>query len=111
MKMKRLAMALLLGLVMVSGVQAERGYTVFGNYVCADVENKAYRIATQAWTLGYWTGLNAGMAAGGDSGHVGESTTSDGIYAEVLIICRAEPSLRLSDAVARVWVRLRDAGR
>jgi hypothetical protein len=58
------------------------------------------------WILGYWSGRNVEGANG-----VGSTTDADGILEEVRLICKAEPSRPMIDAVDEVYKRLLDDGR
>jgi hypothetical protein len=58
------------------------------------------------WILGYWSGRNV---EGQKS--VGSATDADGILDEVRLICKAEPSRRMIDAVDEVYNRLLEDGR
>ncbi|WP_293400391.1 hypothetical protein [Phenylobacterium sp.] len=74
---------------------------------CASWQRSAEsQAAGLQWIAGYWSGLNA-MA----EGKVGHSTDVEGLVMEVANVCATEPSLTLSHAVARVYIRLREAGR
>jgi hypothetical protein len=53
------------------------------------------------WILGYWSGRNV---EGQKS--AGATTDADGILDEVRLICKAEPSRRMIDAVEEVYNRL-----
>lgn len=60
------------------------------------------------WIAGYWSGLNAHN----DRNHmVGRNTDFQGIIGEIELLCRAEPSERISRVTGRVYVRLEDEGR
>ena len=58
------------------------------------------------WILGYWSGRNVEGQKG-----VGLTTDADGILDEVRLICKAEPSRPMIDAVDEVYKRLLDDGR
>ena len=49
------------------------------------------------WALGYWSGLNVASGV-----NVGAQTDRAGVLAEIAVLCKVEPSLQLSFAVARV---------
>jgi len=59
------------------------------------------------WILGYWSAVNLLNENHG----VGRNTEGPGIIGEVRKVCVAEPSTRLSDAVARVYRNLAKAGK
>jgi len=54
------------------------------------------------WILGYWSGRNA---ENGVSHEVGSTIDDDGIIEEMKHVCKAEPSLRVTDAVDKVYER------
>lgn len=60
------------------------------------------------WIGGYWSGMNFKNP----KNHiVGRSTDKEGIIEEVKLVCRAEPSVRVMEAVTRVYLRMEREGR
>jgi hypothetical protein len=60
----------------------------------------------QVWILGYWSGIN--MVNGSMVGH---STDGLGIIERVKEACRADPALRLANAVGNVRAEFRENDR
>lgn len=57
--------------------------------------------ARVAWVFGFWTAMNFTKDK-----NVGGSTDPRGIYAEVELLCRQQPSLTLAVATYRTYARL-----
>jgi len=70
-----------------------------GNETCASVKIDD-GVSLGHWTLGFWSGLNA---ASGQP--VGETATAATLVGEVNKLCEAEPSIRVSEAALRTYVR------
>jgi hypothetical protein len=60
------------------------------------------------WLFGYFTGRNVESDG---PGMVGHGTDSQGIIAEVKLICEKSPSTLLGGAAHQVYNKLRDEGR
>jgi hypothetical protein len=76
-----------------------------GRMSCAtwNSENDAQ---VQAWTLGYWTGLNV---MNPKDHTVGSSTDGEGIIGEVRLVCQAHPAMGVLDAENIVYGRMEAA--
>jgi hypothetical protein len=60
------------------------------------------------WILGFVTGANA---IWGGNVQAGKQTDVEGVLGEVELICKADPSRNLADAVNDVWKKLEHDGR
>lgn len=72
-----------------------------GSSCAAAMEPANYRYA-RIWVMGYVSGLNSGT-----NGQVGQTTDGDGIMGEVRLVCEGQPSLRLIDAAAKVYLNMK----
>lgn len=97
--MTRIILAFAFSALLASGARAEQ-VTIFG----IGLSSCAYWLSTpmrenegMAWLLGYWSGVNA---VNQKTHMVGASTDGEAIIAEIRKRCVAEPSTRMSDAVA-----------
>lgn len=59
-----------------------------------------------AWVMGYFSGMNSAWAS-----KVGRTADGDAIIAEVQMICRREPALRLIEAAERTYAAMREFDR
>ncbi len=79
-----------------------------GNNSCATwTQSHASQQEGIAWIMGYWSGANQE----GFPHHVGHTTDSMGLIAEVRKVCDAAPSKTLYQAVFQVFKQLKDASR
>jgi len=64
------------------------------------------RIVGEWLIVSLWSGINLGNAKPGTyKGFVGWTTDKEGIFGEVELVCRAEPSTPLASATVRVYRR------
>lgn len=57
----------------------------------------------EIWIYGAWSGINFKNS---ENHTVGNTTDSNGIVAEVIEVCRREPSMSLSSATFQAYIRL-----
>lgn len=108
-------MAKWLGLLaLICATQVNAGQALFGptrngvQIVCADVNEEGVTATDLLgiWILGFWSGLNAAKNA-----RVGETTTANGVVAEVKLYCSTHPSVTLAQATFDTYGTMRDARR
>ena len=63
------------------------------------------------WIYGYWSGLNSMRTIYDDSGDIGKTTDAAGISGEVELFCKSVPSMKLSEAVGRVYTKFVERNR
>ncbi|MPZ58567.1 MAG: hypothetical protein GEU91_19160 [Rhizobiales bacterium] len=84
-----------------------------GNSSCATWHQRGrYNLHFQHWILGWWEGVNQGMAAGTNvSARVGHSTDPHGLIGEVWAEClKRAPSYKVSHAAWNVYQRFEAEG-
>jgi len=113
--MKRLLPALMaMGLsVFPATAQTQKPYMVqtygAGLESCATwLSNPGEEASGSNWVLGYWSGRNIDNA---QNHLVGSHTDGQGVLGEVKVICTAEPSTELADAVARTYFKMEREGK
>ena len=90
-----------------SGAATEPGTVlVFGGDISCATWLQNDQFGGHMFILGYWTGRNTEGVKG-----VGHTTDGNGVAGEVQLVCQAQPSLSLLNAVSQVYKRFSDEGR
>lgn len=76
-----------------------------GGSSCASAMSSEYEVDRRAWILGFWSGMNY------PNNNVGGQTDGAGVYGEIELVCRNNPSLPLATAALRVYNKLKAEGR
>ena len=110
MRPATLAAALLL-CVGQARADSQPGYLItgLGGSSCATwLNDPNHEDLATSWVLGYWTAVNVMAPV---NHHVGQNSDADGIMAEVRLVCRANPSMRIQEATGIAYGKMRVAGR
>lgn len=103
--MKRLAVVI--GAVVLAGGAGPytKFYSLGGGESCAASQQSADTIRDEnIWIEGYWSGRNAETGS-----LVGSTTDALGVIGEVKLLCAANPSMIVLEAVDRVYTRMKAA--
>lgn len=82
------------------------------SYVCADLNDGRATGEIKQWLLGYWSGVNVGAGAAGDTNFkVGKSITANGVFGEIKLYCTGHPSSHIIEAAFQVYLKFKSLGK